>query len=581
MQHTRSARHCCVTRQPWPALPCFLHRHASGEQLQDMHVTSDYFKVFGAPMLLGRPFSAAEDTPDGPRVAVLSYGLWQRRFKSDPKILGTIISLGSMPYEVVGVVGKNFETEAPIDLWLPYQFEPNSTNFAGFFSIAARMRAGVQLEAVQSQMRLAAKEFRRQYPSSLSADAYFTVVPFQDALIGNTRPSLVILLVAVGFVLLIACANVANLSLLRASGRKRELATRAALGAGPIRIARQLLIESLILSHSAGILGLLFGLFGVRTLLRLIPPNLPRIGPDGSAITVDWRVLSFTFFVSLFTGILFGLIPAFQTGRLNLAEALTSSGTRSGIDVRTSKFRSALVISEIAMAIVLVVGASLLIRTLMSLTNVNPGFQSKNVLTLAMSLTGPRFQKTEGVSHVVRNGTERLNAIPGVLNAAASCCLPIQGAFGMPFDIVGRPKGSRPSLGAAGYVQASNGYFEALQIPILRGRGFTASDQQSTLPVAVISQKVARKYWQHGDPLKDLLVLGAGGGSAFTDKPRHIVGIVDDVHEDSLDGEMQPLIYIPLSQVPDSITALNSEMTPIFRIVQTRRPAHNASADLE
>jgi putative ABC transport system permease protein len=197
-----------------------------------------------------------------------------------------------MPYEVVGVVGKNFETEAPIDLWLPYQFEPNSTNFAGFFSIAARMRAGVQLEAVQSQMRLAAKEFRRQYPSSLSADAYFTVVPFQDALIGNTRPSLVILLVAVGFVLLIACANVANLSLLRASGRKRELATRAALGAGPIRIARQLLIESLILSHSAGILGLLFGLFGVRTLPRLsrqIFRGSARTAPQSRSIGVSFR----------------------------------------------------------------------------------------------------------------------------------------------------------------------------------------------------------------------------------------------------------------------------------------------------
>ncbi len=273
-------------------------------------------------------------------------------------------------------------------------------------------------------------------------------------MVGDTRQALLVLLGAVGLVLLIACANVANLLLVRASVRKREFATRAALGAGRFQIVRQLLTESLTLSLTGGLLGLVLGFVGIRPLLAVTQGGIPRIGEDASAVTLDLNVLLFTLGVSVLTGILFGLVPAISASSPNLVAALNESSSRSGVGFRSGKLRSVLVVSEMALALVLVIGAALLIRTFLKLESVDPGFDTRNVLTMAMSISGDRFQNTAGVAQLVRDGAERIEAVPGVKSASAACCLPLQGGFGLPFDIVGRPKGKDPSTGGGDLIRS-------------------------------------------------------------------------------------------------------------------------------
>ena len=544
------------------------------EQVQGVHVTADYFPLFGAPVLTGRTFTAAEDSPNGGHVVVLSYGLWKRRFGGNPGIVGTNIQLEGQPYLVVGVIGSNFVTEAGGDLWLPYQFDLASQDMAHYFAVAARLKPGITLQMADAQLKLAADQYRRTYPGALGPQGGFAVIPLQESIIGDTRSSLLVLLGAVGFVLLIACANVGNLLLVRASARKRELATRSALGAGRGHIIRQLLTESLSLSLSGGVLGLILGFIGVRMLLAISPSGIPRIGENGSAVSLDWNVLFFTLAVSVITGILFGLVPAISASRPNLAATLNESSNRSGVGFRSGKFRSVLVVSEMALALILVIGAALLIRTFVNLQSVDPGFNTNNVLTMAMSVNGDRFQKTAGVAQILHDGAERLNAVPGVTSAAAACCLPLQGGLGLPFDIVGRPKGTDPSTGGGGYFPVSWSYFETFQVPILRGRNFTERDDGSAPGVVIINAAMARQFWPKGDPLTDRLVIGANVGPVFAEPPRQIIGVVGDMRDGGLDQDPAPTMYIPIPQMPDKVTALNSRITPLWWIVRSRVDPH-------
>ncbi len=369
------------------------------EQVQGIHVSADYFALFGAPLAAGRTFTAAEDSPNGGHVVVLSYGLWKRRFGGNPEIVGSTVQLDGQPYLIVGVIGRGFVTDTPADLWVPFQFDLNSLDMAHYFTVAARLKPGIALTQANAQLRLAADQYRRAYGSNaLSPEDGFSIVSLQESMIGDTRTPLLVLLGAVGLVLLIACANVANLLLARASARKRELATRAALGAGRGQIIRQLLTESLALSLTGGLLGLILGFVGVRLLLAINPGGIPRLGEDGSAVTLDLNILVFTLGVSVFTGILFGLVPAISASRPNLAATLNENGSRSSMGFRSGKLRSALVVSEMALALILVIGAALLIRTFLKLEAVDPGFETHNLLTMAMSVSGDRFQKTGPVA---------------------------------------------------------------------------------------------------------------------------------------------------------------------------------------
>jgi len=545
------------------------------EQVHGLHVTEGYFRLFGAPIMLGRTFTQQEDLPNGGSVVVLSYGLWQRKFGGNPSVVGKSLSLGNQPYTIVGVLGRDFLSDPEADIWLPFQFPPNSTNQGHYFQAAALLKPGVTLTQANAQMKLAAKQYLRAYPEA-NPQQSFAAEALRDSIVGDARKSLLILLGAVGMVLLIACANVANLLLVRATGRKREFAIRSALGAGRARIIRQLLTESVLLSVTGGVLGLGLGFAGVRALLAISPAGLPRIGEDGSAIGVDWRVLGFTLAVSLLTGILFGLFPALSASRTDLNSTLKESSNRSGTGFRQSKARSLLVVSEVSLALVLLVGSALLIRTFMALRGVDPGFDSHNIVTFEMSLTGDRFQKTAGVAQLSRDGRDRLNAIPGVEGSASTCCLPIQGQFGLPFNIVGRPPVKGNDTPGGGWMSASPGYYELFKIPILRGRDFNENDTASAPGVVLINEALAKQYFPKENPVGQQLLIGHGVGPEFEEPARQIVGVVGNTHEGGLSRDPGPLMIVPETQVTDGMTALNARIVPLRWVVRTHGDPHQA-----
>jgi putative ABC transport system permease protein len=539
------------------------------EQVHGIHVTHDYFALFGAPIQLGRTFTPEEDLPNGGRMVVLSNGFWKRKFGGNPQIVGTSISLGGDPYTIVGVLGPNFETDPVSDMWLPFQFDPNSQNQGHFFLAAGRLKPGITIDQTNAQLKLAAKQLLGRYPDYNPSNG-FAVQPLRDFIVSDVRSSLFVLLGAVGFVLLIACANVANLLLVRATGRKREFAIRIALGARRAHIIRQLLTESILLSLTGGILGLILGYAGVRWLLAINPGNIPRIGETGAGVGIDWRVLAFTLVVSLVTGILFGLFPAIGASHPDLNSTLKESSNRAGTGFRQNKARSLLVISEVSLALILLVGAALLIRTFVALRTVDPGFNPHNVLTMYMSLTGDRFEKTAGVAQLARLGRERLNAIPGVEASASTCCLPLEGGFGLPFIVLGRPLGKEQQTGGAGWMSTSPQYFDVFRVPILRGRDFTDNDTGSAPGVVLINQSMAKKYWPKENPVGQQLIIGKGVGPQFDEPARQIIGVVGDIRDGGLNRDPRPLMIVPQAQVTDGMTALNAGIGPVAWLVRTR-----------
>ena len=549
------------------------------EQVHGVHVTEQYFRVFGAPFLLGRGFTTAEDSPHGGNVTVISGGLWKRKFGSDPNIIGKTISLANLPYTVVGVTSADFDTDPIADLWVPYQFDPNTSDQAHYFVAAGRMRPGITISQVQAQLKLAAAEFNRKYPG-VNQRGGFDAQLLKDSVVSDIRSSLLVLIGAVSFVLLIACANVANLLMVRAAGRSREFAIRAALGAGRARIIRQLLTESVLLALAGGGLGLVLGFSGVRALLAISPGDIPRIGKDGTAVGLDWRVVLFTVGISILTGILFGLIPALGASKPDLSSSMKESSRGSGSSLRHNKMRSLLVISEVSLALVLLVGASLLIRTFVALRAVDPGFNSHNVWTCEMALNGPSFEKTAGVARVVRAGRERLNAVPGVITAAATNSMPLVGGFGLPFIIVGKPLNG-PSTGGAGWMAVSAGYFDAFKIPLVRGRDFTDNDTAGSQQVAIINEAMAKEFWKNGEnPVGQQIIIGKGVGPEFEEPARLIVGLVGDVRDGGLNRNPQPKMIVPLAQMTDGLTELNSKVAPISWVVRTQFDPHQMTTQL-
>jgi putative ABC transport system permease protein len=553
------------------------------EQLKGVHVSASFFPLFGASMSAGRAFSADEDRPGGARLVVISNGLWRRRFAADPNIVGRDIELGGEPYLVTGVLAATFSSDPPADIYLPLQADPNSTDQAHYLRSAARMKPGVTLAQAQAAMKLAAEEYKRKFPGNIGMGPQesFTAEPLRDTVIGDVRKSLLILLGAVGMVLLIACANVANLLLVRATMRKREIAIRAAMGAGRGRIIRQLLTESVLLSLGGGVFGLILGYFGVHALLTINPGNIPRIGEQGAAITLDWRVLAFTVLVSLGTGVLFGLIPAFSASRADLGLTLKESGSRSGSGLSQNKARATLIVTEVALALVLLVGAALLIRTFAALRGVNPGFSTDKILTMEMSLTGTRFDTSAAVNQLVRDSQRRVESLPGVVAFASTCCLPLEGGFGLPFIIEGRPLTDGPAHGGAGYRPLSARYFDVFKIPLLRGRMFTDHDDGGAEPVVLINEGMAKKYWQDANPVGQRMTIGKGVGPEFEEPPREIVGIVGDVRNGGLDSDPDPIMYVPVAQMTNGQTALSNRIIPITWIVRTKVEPFSLSTKIQ
>jgi putative ABC transport system permease protein len=374
----------------------------------------------------------------------------------------------------------------------------------------------------------------------------------------------------VALVLLIACANVANLLLARAAGRRREIAIRAAVGAGRGRIIRQLLTESVLLSAIGGLLGLVVGVVGVRILLAANPGNIPRIGDSAAEIALDWWVLAFTMAISLGTGIIFGLIPALGASRADLGGMLKESSSRSGTGLRQNKTRSVLVVTEVALALVLLVGAALLIRTFISLRHVDPGFDSHHVLALEMSLAGSRFEKTAAVAQLVRTATERLESLPGVEAAGTVCSLPLEPSFDLPFTIEGRPPTDGPYHGDVDWRSVSPRYFDIFRVPLRKERMFTQRDDRASGGVVIINEAMANKFWPKADPVNQRITIAKNLGPVFAEPTRVIIGVVADVHDEGLNRAAEPTMYVPVAQVADGMSALNNRSCR-FRGLSVRR----------
>ena len=558
------------------------------EQLRSGRVSAEFFKLTAAPVAVGRTFLPEEDRPNGPRVAVLSRQFWETRFSADPDIVGKSISLGGDPYTIVGVLGEfDFREFGPVpQVWTLFQFDPNTDDRGHYFQAMGRLKPGVTLQQADARLAASADDYRRKFPTDLGAQNTFGVRSVRDQIVNDdAKQSLLIYGGAVSFVLLIACANVANLLLVRATGRRREIAIRAAIGGSRGRIIRQLLTESVLLSLTGGIFGLLLGWAGIRALLSINTAGLPRVGENGSFVGLDWRVVAFTVGVSLLTGVIFGLIPALQSSKADLTTTLKESAGRSGTGFRQNKVRSILVVVEVALALVLLIGSALLIRTAAALGRVDPGFDTQNVLTLKMSLKGVQYEKSEAVEQLVRNGVERLKSIPGVVEASATCCVPLQGGYGLPFRIIGRPLAADaqgPFHGGGGWMTVSPGYFEVFKIPVKRGRTFSDRDTGASTPVVVINEAMAKQYWPQGDPLTDRLLIGKGIMPAFAaEVDRQVIGVVANIRSNGLDSEPQPQMFIPQAQVPDAANALNISLTPISWIVRTQVPVQSLSSAIQ
>jgi putative ABC transport system permease protein len=555
------------------------------EQLRAEQVSSEYFRLFGVPIAMGRAFMAEEDRPDAQDVALLTYALWTRRFGADPQVLGKTIELSGRPHVVIGVTGPGFdfgEFGPQPEIFVPFQIDPTSTDQGHYFQVAGRLKPGVSLEQAQARLKLSAEEYRRQYPNALQAGEAFGAQLLQEELVADVRSTLWVLLGAVAFVLLIACANVANLLLARASGRKREIAIRAAIGAGRGRIIRQLLTESVLLSLAGGALGLALGMGGIRALLAVNTAGLPRVGEGGGVVTMDWRVLAFTMGISVVTGLVFGLIPALQASAADLHGTLKESSSRAGTGVRQNRTRSALVVAEVALALVLLIGSALLVRTFVALRNVDPGFDASGVLTMRMSMTGDRYLKSEGVDQAVRSGVEKIMAIPGVQLASATCCVPLEGGYGLPFTIAGRPLADQPFHGGGAWNTVSPGYFEVFKIAVKRGRTFNLRDTGASTPVVVINEAMAKQYWPEGDPLDERLIIGRDAMREFASEPeRQIIGVVADSRDGSLNDEPGPKMFIPQAQVPDLANALNVRITPMAWVVRTAGDPYALSGQIQ
>ena len=539
------------------------------EQIKAIRASVDFFSLFGVTPALGRTFSAEEDRPSGPRVAVLSYGLWKRRFGADPQLVGRTVVLSGEPHTVVGIAPPDFEPNPPADVWLPLQADPNSINQGHYLVCAGRLKPGGTQAAANARMKIAAEQFRRQYPNSMGRNESAGVVSMRESLVGGIRPTLLITLGAVAFVLLIACANVANLLLARAAAREKEIAIRTAIGAGRWRLVRQLLTESGLLALAGGAIGLLLGHWGLRLLLAFTPAQLPRLSEMTTHSGLDIRVLLFTLLLSLATGVLFGLAPAFRISRPDLSSTLKEGAARTTSSVRHLRVRGLLVVSEMALGLVLLIGAGLLIRSAVLLRGVQPGVDARHALTFKTALTGARYANTAAVTQFSRLLIERLERLPGVQAAANIINLPTEPGPDLPLRIEGRPASAADATGEEQWRYASPHAFKATGVPLLRGRAFADTDTAKSPAVAIVNEAMRRKYWPKEDPLGQRITIGKGMGPEFEDPTREIVGVVGNVREFGLSNEPPPMMYIPQAQVKDAFTALGSKILPMAWVLRT------------
>jgi putative ABC transport system permease protein len=521
------------------------------ERLIGAAVSADFFSMFRVRPVLGRGVLPEEDRPGGAKVVVLSQGLWQRHFGSDPGVVGKQLTLNGTNYSVVGIAPAQLQLPSRAELWVPLAMDPAQANRRDdFLFVAARLKSGASLEQARAEMLTITARLEQQYPAS-NTGWRADVVPLQEQIVGNMRPVLLVLLAGVGLVLLIACTNVANLLLARASTRERELAIRAALGAGRLRLARQLVTEAVLLSLLGGALGVLLAYWGTDFLLRMSPQDIPRI----REVHVDLRVLGFAGLLSLVTGLLFGSVPAWQATKPNLDESLKEGGRSSTAGRERHRLRQLLVVAEVAFSLLLLVAAGLMIRSLRGLVNLDAGFQRENLLTLQMSLSPGKYSGDRQLANFYGQLLERVRALPGVVSATTVAPLPLSGgADFLAFAVAGRPAPAPGTMQDARTLFVGERYAETMGIPLLSGRTLQEQDISGGAPGAalgapsgvMISQTLARRYFREQDPVGQRITIGD------PQDPKAqwltIVGVLADVKYEAEETDIYPALYLPQPQ---------------------------------
>jgi len=514
------------------------------ERFDGRRVSANLFDLLGVQPQLGRAFRAEEDKP-GSRVVILSNGLWQHRFGGDPRVIGQAVSLNGESYTVIGVMPGSFQFPTRRDqLWVPLAFDAKEAASRGnhFLEVIARMKPGVTLQQAQAEMSTIAARLAQQYPEE-NLRVGSVVTALQEQVVGDIKPALLVLLGAVGFVLLIACANVANLLLARAAARQKEIALRLALGAGRSRLTRQFLTESVLLAVIGGAVGLLLSIAGLRVLKTFIPDTISQ----AQAISIDAKVLVFTGLVALVTGIIFGLAPAMQVSHLDINDTLKEGGRDAAGGTRGNRIRALLVIGEIAVSFVLLMGAGLLINSFMHLRNLHPGFRANHLLTMKIPLSEVKYPDKERRSPFYAEVLRRVQALPGVQSAAVAGNLPLTyDGDSMPIGIEGRtdpPPDQRPDVILR---VVGPGYFSTMGIPLVRGRDFREQDKADSARVVIVSEKTARHFWPGENPIGKRLKPGSTNRNIPWIE---IIGVVKDVRQNDFVSEPKMQMYMPYQQL--------------------------------
>ena len=534
------------------------------ERLLGVRISSDVFEMFGVNALVGRTLIPQDDNPDSQRVVVLTHGLWNRRFGSDAGVVGQTLTLNGDNYAVVGVLPPNFifpgsKAEFAIPLALHSDFRRTNRN-ANFLRILGRLKQGATPQQAQADLDSICQYLRNQYPTTNATKQGVKLIALKDEVVGNFRSALMLLLGAVALVLMVICLNLANLMLVRAMARRRETAIRLAIGATRMALVRQMLVESLMFGILGGALGLCLAWLGVKLLISLSPADLPR----ANEVKIDAPVLLFTIGITLITGIIFGLVPALHGSKADLTEDLKEGSRGSSAGPRINYARNFLVVMEVAISLMLVIGAGLLIRSFIQLQAVKPGFDTNNLLVVHMSLPRVKYTDRESLTNFHDKLQHRLTGIPGLQSASAISIIPMSELILRPeFTIVGRPPVSRAETPLAQFRMASPNYFKTMGIPIMSGRGLEEQDRSSTRPVAVINENLALHFWKDESPIGSQLKVEG------TNHDLEIVGVVGNVKQSGLAGEPTYDIYVPLAQSPEgTVTFLTNNLFWTIRTLQ-------------
>ena len=509
------------------------------EYVGGLHVSADFFRVLGVNPILGRTFTAEDDTRGAAPVVILGEGVWRRRFGADTGLIGKTISLNGRSVTVTGVMPAQLDFLEDADLFEPLQASlqgdpnPNTT-------VIGRLKPGVTLAQAKAEMKLVAEKYRALNPKQMQPEEGVGVAPYQGLFTEDVQALLWILLGAVGFLLLIACANVANLQLTRAAARQKEMAVRRALGASGRRVVRQLLTEGLLLSLAGGFAGLLLAVWATQLLVAALPEGFMGRARE---VSFDGRVLLFALTVAVVTGVLFGLAPAVQANRINVNGVLKETA-RQGGGLGRGHLRKGLVVIEVALSLVLLAGASLLVRSFINLRGVPTGFDSHDVLTFRLDLKGEKYDSAAKESVFYRDALERIGRLPGVESAAATNVLPLQAQFNMPVVFSGRPDSVSTQ-----FRLVTPDYFSVMKIAVRKGRAFTEADKSGTQPVVIVNESFARRFLNGVDPFTQTLSIGR----SLDDSPRSIVAVVGDVKQFGLDKDSPPMVFVPLGQVGDKL----------------------------